>query len=49
MEDLANWFMHLYDDPTQGITAGIVLVLICGGLLWSKGALIDLLRGKWFE
>jgi hypothetical protein len=41
--------MHLYDDPMQGITAGVVLVLICGGLLWSKGALIDLIRGHWFE
>jgi hypothetical protein len=49
MEDVANWMMHLYDDPTVGITVGIVLVLLVGGAMWSKNTLIDLIRGKWFE
>ena len=49
MEEIAEWMMHLYDDPTVGITIGIALVLIVGGAMWSRGALIDLLRGKWFQ
>jgi hypothetical protein len=49
MESLGDWLLHLYDDPTLGITIGIVLVLLVGGAMWSKNTLIDLLRGKWFQ
>ena len=49
MDGIADWMMHLYDDPMQGITFGIIVVIICGGLLWSKSALIDLIRGDWFK
>jgi hypothetical protein len=49
MEGIAGWMMHLYDDPTVGITIGIVLVLLCAGAMWSRNTLIDLIRGKWFE
>ncbi len=49
MDALSEWFLHLYDDPTTGIAVGLGIVLLVVGLMWSRQALLDLLRGKWFD
>ncbi len=42
-DSVLNWF----NDPWAGLTVGIVVVVFAVGLLYSRQALIDLIRGKW--
>lgn len=49
MADLADWFLHLYEDPTLGIIAAVFIVILAWGIMLSRDAIISIFRGTWLD
>lgn len=49
MIELADWLLHLYEDPTLGIVAVVFIVILAWGLMLSRDTIISIFRGTWLD
>ena len=48
MDELANFFLTLYDDPMLFIVLGGLIVVLCIGYSMTRNQIVKWLRGKWW-